>query len=109
MVTWDLPISPRFTPTSFRRDAGSALLHLANQSLNFPYSRPHTFRYGNQNKTVFLLSLELTNSDYWAYVVPTRPRGQHNVPTSAVSVEMGVFFQGTVLLCIDFRSTVLEF
>ena len=30
VVTRDLPISPRFTPTSFYRDAGSALLHLVN-------------------------------------------------------------------------------
>ena len=58
-----LPISPRFTPTSFYRDAGSALLHLVNQWLNFSYSRPHVFRYGNQKKTSLLLSFELTNSD----------------------------------------------
>ena len=31
VVTGDLPISPWFTPTSFYRDAGSALLHLINQ------------------------------------------------------------------------------
>ena len=30
VVSRDLPISPRFTPTSFYRDAGSALLHLVN-------------------------------------------------------------------------------
>ena len=30
-----LPISPRFTPTSFCRDADSALLYLVNQLLNF--------------------------------------------------------------------------
>ena len=35
VVTRDLPISPRFTPTNFYRDAGSALLHLVNQWLNF--------------------------------------------------------------------------
>ena len=50
VVTRDLPISPRFTPTSFYRDAGSALLRLVNQWLNFSYSRPHAFRYGNQKK-----------------------------------------------------------
>ena len=63
VVTRDLPISPRFTPTSFYRDAGSVLLHLVNQWLNFSYSRPHAFRYGNQKKNSLLLSLELTNSD----------------------------------------------
>ena len=31
VVSRDLPVSPRFTPTSFYRDAGSALLHLVNQ------------------------------------------------------------------------------
>ena len=50
VVTRDLPISPRFTPTSFYRDAGSALLHLVNQWLNFSYSRPHAFPYGNRKK-----------------------------------------------------------
>ena len=50
VVTGDLPISPRFTPTNFYRDASSALLHLANQWLNFSYSRPHAFRYGNQKE-----------------------------------------------------------
>ena len=59
-----LPISPRFTPTSFYRDAGSALLHLVNQWLNFSYSRPHAFRYGNQKKIALLLRLELINFDF---------------------------------------------
>ena len=57
-----LPISPRFMSTSFYRDAGSALLHLVNQWLNFWYSRPVAFRYGNQNKKALLLRIELTNS-----------------------------------------------
>ena len=35
VVTKDLPISPRFTPYNFYRDASSALLQLVNQWLNF--------------------------------------------------------------------------
>ena len=62
VVTRDLPISPRFTPSSFCRDAGSALLHLVNQWLTFR-TRPHAFRYENQKKNSLLLSLELINSD----------------------------------------------
>ena len=62
VVTRDLPISPRFTPTSFYRDAGSAflhliLLHLVNQWLNFSYSRRHAFHNGNQKNSEFLRSL----------------------------------------------------
>ena len=30
VISRDLPMSPRFTPTSFYRDAGSALLHLVS-------------------------------------------------------------------------------
>ena len=63
VVTRDLPISPRFTPTSFYHDAGTALLHLVNEWLNFSSSRPHAFRYGNQKKNTLLLRLDLTNSD----------------------------------------------
>ena len=32
VVTKDLPISPRFSPTTFCRAASSALLHLANHN-----------------------------------------------------------------------------
>ena len=39
VVTKDLPISPRFTPYNFYRDASSALLQLVNQWLNFICSR----------------------------------------------------------------------
>ena len=35
VVTKDLPISPRFTPYDFYRDASSALLQLVSQWLNF--------------------------------------------------------------------------
>ena len=46
VVTKDLPISPRSSPTIFYRDASSALLHLANHRwLKFIYSRSHGFRY----------------------------------------------------------------
>ena len=34
----------------FYRDAGSALLHLVNQWLNFSYSCPHAFRCGTRRK-----------------------------------------------------------
>ena len=36
------PISPRFTPMIFYRDAGSALLHHVNQWLNLSYSHVFT-------------------------------------------------------------------
>ena len=49
VVTKDLPISPRFTPCNFYRDASSALLQLVNQWLNFTYSRSHAFRYERKN------------------------------------------------------------
>ena len=49
VVTKDLPISPRFTPYDFYRDASSALLQLVNQWLNFTYSRSHAFRYERKN------------------------------------------------------------
>ena len=52
----------RFIPMSFYRDAGSTLLNLVNQWLNFWCSRPHPFRYGNQNKVTPLRRLEVTNS-----------------------------------------------
>ena len=63
VVSRDLPISPRFTPTSFYRDAGSALLHLVNQWFDFSSSRPHAFRYGNHTKGALLLRLEFIDSD----------------------------------------------
>ena len=42
VVTKDLPISPRFTPYKFYRDASPAILQLVNQWLNFTYSRVPT-------------------------------------------------------------------
>ena len=46
VVTKDLPISPRSSPTICFRDASSALLDLANHRwLKFIYSRSHAFRY----------------------------------------------------------------
>ena len=64
VVSRDLPISPRFTPTSFCLNTGPALLlHLVNQWLNFSYSHPHAFRYRNQKKNSLLRRLELSNSD----------------------------------------------
>ena len=51
VVTKDLPISPRFSPYEFYRDASSTHLQLVNQWLNFIYSRSRAFfRYGRQNK-----------------------------------------------------------
>ena len=47
MASKDLPISPRFSPTSYYRDACSELFHLVNQGLNFyffAFSR-FLFRY----------------------------------------------------------------
>ena len=49
VVTKDVPISHRFTPYEFYRDASSAILQLVNQWLNFTYSRFHAFRYGRKN------------------------------------------------------------
>ena len=62
VVTKDLPISPRFTPYNFYRDASSALLQLVNQSLNFTYSRSHAFRYERKNANPTLVRIELTTS-----------------------------------------------
>ena len=62
VVTKDLPISPRFTPYDFYRDASSALLHLVNQWLNFTYSRSHAFRYERKNTNPTLVRIELTTS-----------------------------------------------
>ena len=62
VVTKDLPISPRFTPYNFYRDASSALLQLVNQWLNFTYSRSHAFRYERKNTTPTLVRIELTTS-----------------------------------------------
>ena len=57
VVTKDLPISPRFSPTNFYRDASSALLQLLNQWLNFIYPRSHVFRYYYGSQNVSALSL----------------------------------------------------
>ena len=62
VVTKDLPISPRFTPYGFYRDASSALLQLVNQRLNFTYSRSHAFRYERKNTNPTLVGIELTTS-----------------------------------------------
>ena len=62
VVTKDLPISPRFTPDDFDRDASSALLQLVNQWLNFTYSCSHAFRYGRKNTNPTLVRIELTTS-----------------------------------------------
>ena len=62
VVTKDLPISPRFTPYNFYRDASSALLQLVNQWLNFTYSRSHAFRYERKNTNPILVRIELTTS-----------------------------------------------
>ena len=57
----DLPISPRFTPYNFYRDA-SSLLQLVNQWSNFTYSRSHAFRYERKNTNPTLVRIELTTS-----------------------------------------------
>ena len=63
VVTKDLPISPRFTPYDFYRDASSsALLQLVNQCLNFTYSRSHAFRYERKNTNPTLVRIEFTTS-----------------------------------------------
>ena len=62
VVTKDLPISPRFTPYNFYRDASSALLQLVNQWLNFTNSRSHAFRYERKNTNPTLGRIELTTS-----------------------------------------------
>ena len=62
VVTKDLPISPRFTPYNFYRDASSALLQLVNQWLNFTSSRSHAFRYERKNTNPTLVRIELTTS-----------------------------------------------
>ena len=62
VVTKDLPISPRFTPYNFYRDASSALLQLVYQWLNFTYSRSHAFRYERKNTNPTLVRIELTTS-----------------------------------------------
>ena len=60
--TKEFPISSRFTPTIFYRDASSALLQLVNQWLNFTYSRTHAFRYERKNTNPTLVRIELTTS-----------------------------------------------
>ena len=62
VVTKDLPISPRFTPDNFYRDASSALLQLVNQWFNLTYSRSHAFRYERKNTNPTLVRIELTTS-----------------------------------------------
>ena len=62
VVTKDFPISPRFTPYDFYRNASSALLLLVNQWLNFTYSRSHAFRYERKNTNTTLVRIELTTS-----------------------------------------------
>ena len=62
VVTKDLPVSPRFTPYNFYRDASSALLQLVDQWLNFTYSRSHAFRYERKNTNPTLVRIELTTS-----------------------------------------------
>ena len=69
VVTKDPPISPRFTPyIFFYRDASSALLQLANQWLNFTYSRSHAFRYERKNTNPTLVRIELMTSSVLADV-----------------------------------------
>ena len=62
VVTKDLPISPRFTPYDFYRDACLAILQLVNQWLNFTSSRSHAFRYGRKNIEPTLVRIDLTTS-----------------------------------------------
>ena len=62
VITKDLPISPRFTPYNFYRDASSALLQLVNQCLNFTSLRSHAFRYERKNAIPILVRIELTTS-----------------------------------------------
>ena len=61
VVTKDLPISPRFTPYDFYRDASSAILQLVSQCLKFT-SRPHAFHYGRKNTNPTSVRNELTTS-----------------------------------------------
>ena len=68
VVTKDLPISPRFTPYNFYRDASSVLLQLVNQWLSFTYSRSHAFRYERKNTNPTLVRIELTTSALLASV-----------------------------------------
>ena len=53
VVTKDLPISPRFTPMIFYRDASSALLQLVNQWLNFTYTFPRLPLQKKEHKSYF--------------------------------------------------------
>ena len=71
VVTKDLPISPRFMPYNFYRDASSALLQLVNQWLNFTYSRSHAFRYERKNTNPTSVRIELTTSALLAGVEVT--------------------------------------
>ena len=62
---WSLrifPSHPGSRLTFFYRDANSALLQLANQWLNFTYSRFHAFRYERKNTNPTLVRIELTTS-----------------------------------------------
>ena len=62
VITKDLPISPRFIPSIFYRDASAALLQLVNQWFNFTYSRSYAFRYERKNTNPTLVRIELTTS-----------------------------------------------
>ena len=56
------PSLPGSRPTTFYRDASSALLQLVNQWLKFTYSRSHAFRYKRKNTNPTLVRIELTTS-----------------------------------------------
>ena len=68
-------LSPWFTPTSFYRDAGSALLQLVNKWLNFSSSRPHVLTLSATEIRSKIHSCWNSKSQFptsWAYVVLTR-------------------------------------
>ena len=65
VVTKDLPISPRFTPSIFF--IAMQVQHSYNSStngqwLNFTNSRSHAFRYERKNTNPTLVRIELTTS-----------------------------------------------
>ena len=64
VVTKDLPISPRFTPYKFYRDASSASNFTTRQAMVDFYllSRSHAFRCGRKNTNPTLVRIELTTS-----------------------------------------------
>ena len=76
VVSRDLHISPRFTPTILYRDACTALLHLVNQRLNFSSLRPHAFRYENQKKISLLLRHKFRLSERMLYPLFSCTRDQ---------------------------------